>query len=427
MSLAASRRALALASAALLATTAACTGSEEPPDTARPVSPVSVELAPEGVPDAVSIGVVVSLSSAPDQGAQWSQAAAGAQVAAYRYGLGDVDVSVLARDDHGSGKGARQAVHSLADEGVSGIVLATEGSHVDRALVAAADRGLPVLLPYEGDAAQLPEGAWTTSPSDEQAGAALATALTTAGASRPLLVDAGGGPLPGVGTQEQVTLRPGGEVTAVAAQVARQTRGQDSADSVLVSGPAPLQGQLVQALQARNVTVPLFLSDDAVSPAFADSLARAGGSLASPLTTAGLDTDDVAALDSGTSGAAVSAYLAALRATAEDGDVTDFFGDELFETVAPVADVRSHDAVVALVSAAAAAGSAEPGDVQQALSGLTLDHGDGLAGPALDFGSSSAIPPESVVPLQATTQDPGLRPVSSAGTPRLYWFASPTD
>ena len=77
---------------------------------------------------------------------------------------------------------------------------------------------------------------------------------------------------------------------------------------------------MIQALQARNVELPVFLSDDSVSPVFATVLDGTGGSLSLPLTTAGLDTDDVAALAPGTEGAAVSAYLAALRATAEDGD-----------------------------------------------------------------------------------------------------------
>ena len=109
-----------------------------------------------------------------------------------------------------------------------------------------------------------------------------------------------------------------------------------------------------------TVALPAFLTSDAVSPAFAAALDESGASLASPLTTAGLDTDDVAALAPGSEGAAVSAYLAGLRATAEDGEVTDFFDNEKFETVAGAADARSHDAVVALVTAVADATSADP-------------------------------------------------------------------
>jgi len=421
-----SRLLLSLAASAVLVTTSACTSSEEEPvENARPVSPPAVELAPEGVPESMSIGVVVSLTSAPGEGSQWNEAAEGARVAAYRYGLGDVEVTIVPRDDRGTAKGADEAVRSLAAEGVSGIVLATEGKHLSGAVAAASEEGVPVLLPYGDAPSDLPEGAWTTGADAGQVSATLAAALESAGVGRPAVVDAGGAPVD-VDEASILTLRSGGDAAALARRIVRLNRSAAGADSVVVTGPAEVQAQMVQALQERNVELPVFLTDDAVSPAFAVALEESGASLSVPLTTAGLDTDDVAALAPGTEGAAVSAYLAALRVTAEDGDVTDFFDDEAFETVAGEADVRSHDAVVALVTAAAAAGSADPTDVRDTLAGITPDQGDGLAGPALDFSSSAAVPADSVVALQATTQDPGLRPVDLAGAPRLYWFESPT-
>jgi hypothetical protein len=303
--------------------------------------------------------------------------------------------------------------------------MATEGDHVNRALDAAAEAGVPVLLPYADGTGELPEGVWTTGADAGQVSSTLAAALESTGVTRPAVVDAGGRPVD-VDEAGTVTLRSGNGA-AVAARVVRLSRSAAGADSVVVTGPAELQARAVHALQERNVTLPVFLTDDAVSPAFSTALEEAGGSLSTPLTTAGLDTDDVAALAPGTEGAAVSAYLAALRVTAEDGEVTDYFDDEKFETVAGAADARTHDAVVALVTAAAAAGSADATDVRDALSGLTADQGDGLAGPALDFTAApAAVADDAVVPLQATTQDPGLRPVDLAGAPRLYWFESPT-
>ena len=415
---------LGVATSALLLGTSACSGEEAPAETGKPASPPAVELSPEAAPEAVSIGVLVSLSSAPGEGSQWSEAAEGARVAAYRYGLGDVDVSVVPRDDKGTAAGAEAAVHSLADEGVSGIVMATEGRHVARALTTASELG--VLLPYAEQAGDLPEGVWTTGADAAQVSTTLATALESAGVSRPAVVDAGGAPVD-VDEAGTLELRAGGNATAVATRVARLSRSAARADSVVVSGPAEVQAQVVQALQERDVPLPVFLTGDAVSPAFASALAESGGSLSAPLTTVGLDTDDVAALAPGTEGAAVSAYLAALRTTAEDVDVTDFFDDEKFETVAGAADARSHDAVVALVTAAAAAGSADPAEVRDALAGLTVDQGHGLAGPSLDFSAApAAVAGDAVVPLQATIQDPGLRPVDRSGAPRLYWFESPT-
>jgi hypothetical protein len=421
-----SRVLLGVAASAVLVTTSACTSSEDSPsETGQPVSPPAVELAPEGVPDDVSIGVVVSLTSAPGEGAQWNEAAEGARVAAYRYGLGDVDVTLVPRDDRGTADGADAAVRELAEEGVSGIVMATEGKHVTGALDAASELGVPVLLPYADSLSGLPEGVWTTGADAAQVSTTLSAALEPAGVSRPAVVDAGGAPvdLDEAGT---LTLRPGGDATGLANRIRNLARSAARADSVVVTGPAALQAQMVQALQERNIALPVFLTGDAVSPAFAQALDETGASLSAPLTTAGLDTDDVAALAPGTEGAAVSAYLAALRVTAEDGGVTDFFDDEKFETVAGAADARSHDAVVALVTAAAAAGSAEPAEVRDTLAGLTPDASDGLAGPALDFSSPAAVSSDAVVSLQATTQDPGLRPIDLAGAPRLYWFESPT-
>jgi len=417
---------LGVAASAVLVAGSACTSEETPEETGKAVSPPAVELSPEGVPDeGVSIGVVVSLTSAPGEGAQWNEAAEGARVAAYRYGLGDVEVRIEPRDDQGTAEGAETAVRELADEGVSGIVMATEGSHVTDALAAASELGVPVLLPYADTLTTLPEGVWTTGADAQQVSTTLAAALDDLGASRPAVVDAGGAPLD-VDEAGTVRLRTGGNPKAAVAKVARLSRSAARADSVVVTGPAELQAQVVLAMQERDLSLPAFLTSDAVSPAFGAALDESGASLASPLTTAGLDTDDVAALEPGSEGAALSAYLAGLRATAEDGEVTDFFDNEKFETVAAAADARSHDAVVALVTAVADAASADPKAVRDALTGLTPDQGDGLAGPPLDFSAPSAVSGDAVVPLQATTQDPGLRPVDLSGPPRLYWFETPS-
>ena len=91
------------------------------------------------------------------------------------------------------------------------------------------------------------------------------------------------------------------------------------------------------------------------------------------------------------------------------------------------ADTRSHDAVVALVTAAAKAGSSDPAAVTKALSGLTVTHADGLAGPDLHLGAAGTLADDDVHALQASTQDPGLRPAAAAAEPRLFWFSAPTD
>jgi ABC-type branched-subunit amino acid transport system substrate-binding protein len=407
---------------ALLVGATACTSAD---GSTQPVEPIAVELSPDGLPDDVTIGVVASLSSPTGEGSQWREAAEGAQVAAYRYGLGETGVALTAEDDRGTRQGAVAAVEKLVDQGVTGIVLATAGDHVTSALEVASDAGVPVLMPYSGAADQLPVGVWTTGPRPEQAGAALASAIESSGVSSPAFVDAGGGKPAGLDVAGGEVFRPGDDAARLAATLARRAQGPQPIDSVVVSGPAESQALVVGALQEKNLDVPVFLSGDALSPAFPAALAEAGGSLSGQITSVGIDNSDVVALDPGQPGAAVSAFLAGVRATAQDGRSTDFFDAQPFGTVAGAADARSHDAVVALATAAAEAGSAEPAEVMRALESLRVSRTDGLAGPGLDFGDSEALPEDAVVPLQATTQDPGLRPVDAAASPRLLWFALP--
>lgn len=435
MSVRSSRRWAALPAAALLAlAVTSCSGDDAEPEdaaesTAAPATPAAVPLEAEGLPEGASIGVVVSLSSPDDSGAQWNEAAQGAEVAAYRLGLGGTPVDVVAVDDRGTVEGAEQAVQNLAEQGVAGVVVASSGPHVAGAVDAAAETGVPVLLPYAPSPA-LPDGApvWLTGPAQTAIADELTGAIDAAGVSKPVLVDAGGGELPTLAPAAQRALAVGAPVSAADRLASEIARLADDAevDSVVVTGPASRQAVMVRALQGSAVSLPVFLTPDALSPVLATDLVEADGSLASEMVTVGEDTGDVAALEPGATGESLSAYFAAVRAAAADPAVEDFFDGEPFSTIAGSADTRSHDAVVALARAAAEAGSTEPAAVADALGDLQLGRADGLTGSGLDFTSSRALPADQVVALQATSQDPGVRPVSgSAPAPRLFWFAVP--
>ena len=78
--------------------------------------------------------------------------------------------------------------------------------------------------------------------------------------------------------------------------------------------------------------------------------------------------------------------------------------------------------MVAVVRAAAVARSTEPAKVAEALPGLQAGTADGVAGPALDFAGTEAVPDDAVVPLASTSVSPGVRP--EAPEPSLFWFES---
>ncbi|SDT06811.1 ABC transporter substrate-binding protein [Microlunatus soli] len=395
-----------------------------PPTQPAAAAPVAVSV-PEA-PRQLTIGVLLTLSAAPGEGAEWKNAAEGSKVAAQRLSMGGIDVKLVAADDKGTTDGAGQAVRQLAKQHVSGIVVASSGAHLKGAGAAAKKAHLPLLFPYEPDTALLGDNAWATGPSTATIGKAMAASLQAAKLKRPLVIDAGGGVPEGVRAEGSLDFASGGDTATLVKHVQGLIGGKNPNDAVIVSGPANTQATVVRALQGGGIGVPVYVTPQATSPSFGTALAEAGGSLSTSLTTIGPDWGDSAALRSDPAGQSMSAFLSAVRLMAADDQQKSLMGDQTFAEVAAAADAPSHDAVVAIVRAAAAARSADPAKVSAAMSGLKLDHDSGLAGPTLDFGTDSALDPGAVGVLRSSDQDLGVRPQSDAGTPRLIWFAAPT-
>ncbi|GAB2584910.1 type 1 periplasmic-binding domain-containing protein [Microlunatus antarcticus] len=412
-------RATTLAAGLALLATAGCSVST--PQTGL-AAPVPVELTAE-VPGQLTIGVEVTLSGAPGEGAEWRDAAEGAVVAARRFALGGTKITLVAINDKGTSDGAASAVKALAGRNVSAVVMATTGEHVAAGLTEAAADQIPVLLPYDLGADGAAGQVWSTGPGRQATDTRLVETMAGRKLDAPLLVDAGGGPVTGLTPRDVQTYAAGADAAALAQGVARRQRQLDTAvDSVVVSGAPELQAAVVAALQGAGVDVPILLTPQALSPAFPAALVAAGGSLSGQLTSVGLDDGDATALESTDAGRALAAYFSGLQLAAGDPATKDLAGDRPFAEVAAAADVSSHDAVVAVVRAAAVARSTDPARVAEALPGLRLGSGDGIAGPPLDFSSTGAVPADAVVPLASTAVSPGVRPASDA--PALFWFDS---
>ncbi|MCS5511843.1 hypothetical protein NY537_03680 [Curtobacterium flaccumfaciens pv. betae] len=420
-------------------------GSSTPAEAVPATVPVKITV--KHVPDTTKIGVVVTLGDG--EGSEWNEAAQGALVAERRLALGGTDITLVTKNDGGTSAGAKTAVESLAKSGVAGIVVASSGKHVSGALTTAAEKHIPVVVPY----ASAEKDSWSTAPTAESIGAAMTTALGDA--KSPLLVNLGGGAPADLRVAHVLDGDDTADTAELAATIASRTGATDAdddtaeaadadpkaapdSDAVVVSGSAQRQGALVAALQAADVTVPVVLTPDATSPAFGAALVDAGGSLSGSFRTVGVATDDARALSSDAEGRAMSAFLGGVRVLADDADAQNLTGDRPFSAVAGAADARSHDAVVALVRAVGKAGSTEPSDVTDALAALDLDSAAGIAGPALDFTRQQALGVSATV-LAASAQPLGLRPdTASSGTggddsgsdaaqsTALVWFADST-
>lgn len=409
-----------------------------PKEASRPdpvAATVPVALKAEGLPNDFSIGVVLTLGQSGEPGSEYNRAAQGAIVAAQRFAKGGAAVALVAQNDRGTEDGARAAVHALAEQGASGVVVATTGAPARAAAKAAEELGLPAILPY-AEPSDPAQATWTTRPSGASVAAALRTALN--GKNRVLLVGDGGEVPASVGISQTLNLDGFDAVMDLAQEAAIQTGDQlrppaedapagagstrvaEPADAVVVSAATPQRlARLVQALQARDVSVPVVIPDGATAPAFASTLSELDGAASGQLVSVAPAGGDATALQQDAQGRGMSAFLSAVRLASGDPKVKNLTGDAAFFADAWAADSRSHDAVVALVRATASAGSGEPSKVGAALRTMSFGPGDGLAGPALDFSRSAALTAEAI-PVYASPQDLGLRPPDEAA-PRLVW------
>ncbi|MDI2033289.1 hypothetical protein [Paenarthrobacter nitroguajacolicus] len=400
---------------------------------------VPVGLKADGLPADFSIGVVMTFGQSGEPGSEYNRAAQGAIVAAQRFAQGGAAVALPTQNDRGTEDGARAAVASLAEHGVSGVVVASTGPQARAAAKAAEELSLPVILPYT-EALEPAQTTWTTGPTAASVQAGLRTAL--AGKSRVLLVSDGGEVPASVTPTDTLVLDGFSDVSALAQEAAIRTGDQlrppskdapvdtegtrtaNPADAVVVSAATPQRlARLVQALQSRDVSVPLVLSDGATTPAFASSLSELDGTASGQLVSIAPATGDAVALQQDAQGRGMSAFLAGIRLATGNPEIKNLTDETPFSADAWAADARSHDAVVALVRAGALAGSNDPSKVAASLRTMSFGPGEGVAGPTLDFSQSQALTAEAT-PVYASPQDLGLRPADE-NAPRLVWVPAP--
>ncbi len=319
--------------------------------------------------------------------------------------------------------------------------MATTGPQARAAAKTAEELGLPAILPY-AEPSDPAQATWTTGPSGVSVQSALRTALN--GKKRVLLVGDGGEIPTSVGISQTLNLDGFDDVTGLAQEAAIRTGDQlrppaadapagaestriaEPADAVVVSAATPQRlARLVQALQSRDVSVPVVIPNGATAPAFASTLAELDGAASGQLVSVAPAGGDATALQQDAQGRGMSAFLSAVRLASGDPEIKNLTDDAPFSADAWAADSRSHDAVVALVRAAALAESGDPAKVGAALRTMSFGPGEGLAGPGLDFSRSAALTAEAI-PVYASPQDLGLRPPDE-DAPRLVWVPAPAD
>jgi ABC-type branched-subunit amino acid transport system substrate-binding protein len=399
-----------------------CSGTKQDTPTPAAVTPfepvpVAITVTPK-LEEPVSIGLIVP--PVEGYGEEFRPLAEGAGVAARRFQAGSTDVRIVTALDDGTPAGALSAMNTLLNQHVAGVVFTAAGAHSVEALQAASAAQTAVIITHTAPPPETFDAVWSLAPSSAAVTEALAGAASEAGASKPLLA---------VGANPTVEVSPVKtfSVDDLASLTAAITEGIDAReiDSIYIVASARQQATAVAAIQTTlgGRQIPILLTPQTQTPLFA-TLAAESSTTPGWWITAGTDTQDHVALTRSDAGDRVAAFLAALRLGAQDPECRNVYDDDTCAATGAHADIVSHDAVAALVFAAAAAGTATPEAVQAALESLKLDSGDGIAGASLDFTKPYALGEGSVVALRASAADSGLRPRPPDGRPSqlLDWF-----
>ena len=357
------------------------------------------------------VGLIVS-SAGP--GADLKDMASGAYVAAFRLNgakSGADAVSLVVEDDNGTPDGATTAVSNLVDAGVIGIVYASTGEQLLAGAATAAEKGVAVVYPYADDARIAEQGAtsYVAAPTITQTAQKLAGYAKSSNYSKVTLLrqvgsygDAGKAALTAAGmsfvSDTPVSATDPVPGAAIAA---------GKPDAVIVWADAATSLVAADALSVGGFGGALLFGDRTPVPNFAHGVAA---SLAPSVHDGALAAGTWAGPDVPTA-AADAFYLARERAITTGAVSADL----------TMADFRSHDAVLALVQAAA--DKADRAAVLDGIKGVSTAAVAGTVGAPADFSKQLAFADGDVALLAFSNLNDGGGRYPTEATAGGHWIA----
>lgn len=387
----------------------------------KPFQPIAVPVTIDGADDEISIGLIYSRTNDPNQGDGWYSSLSGAQVASYRLTQGGLKTTIIAVNDYGTKDGAREAVATLTNEKVSGIIVGTSGSHCSVLSEAAATSNIPFVFLYENVSGN---NSYSFALSPEESLNLLKENMNAEGLSHSLvLTDDARHVIQGADSlvwDSFHTTMPTDKTTqdTITKRVSDHLAGE-TYDSFVISGNPVFQAYAVTSLQQAGLSFPIFLTPQARNPLFVQTLHNTG-TLYGDMRTIGFSDADTLSTRSDIQGSSAAAFLSALRALNRDTSAMSVDNAQPLGAVSAWADALSHDAILSFGYACGKAqDSCEAEKISEALANLSLSQSDGTIS-SLDFSTPQPFESDSLVLLNATNQDIGMRETQ---TPRLYWYS----
>lgn len=352
-----------------------------------------------GEPGALRIGVV---QSAVGDGSDVYGMGTGAEVAAFQLRQSGDSVEIVPANDAGEGSGGaevvRELVHPANGQPIDALIYASTGPHVLRAIGPAVKAGIPVFLPYDSTSfGHLPAGVWMTGPSLRTEWSIIEQYLKT-NYKAPAVVwkVVGRGASEGVGGFHYARTLDEHQLTSA---LASATTSKTAVSLVVVNASASDTAKVVEQLESAGISN-VIAGPSATTPAFASDLGSSTNDQAG-LISVGPNLTDLSPSPE------VSTFLEAVRLLAlesvqPNGSPLCFAGNG-----AGTADFSSHDAVLALATAAKLAGATDgPALLRQIENGLTVTSNDGIVLSPMIFAGRGVTGPSSAVSLLDATTSP---------------------
>lgn len=376
---------------------------------------VPVTLTASSQAQNASIGLIVTIGNENAEGSEWNAAASGAKVAIERFNRAGANISLITEDDRGTAEGAVQAIESLAHQGVSGIIVASHGQHIEPALQKAQELGIAVILPY----AESIYDAWSLHPSKESLQKLIVA--HNASSQKVIRLDQRGYTGLEVPAEESIEVDSSTDFNKLTEQINHKIGDLGDSATIFVNTDSYTQARVTRALQESGTRAQVLLGNEATSPAFSEVFMTDNSSSVVNALSVGYKTDDSVALQADGQGRAMSAYLQMVKILAESSETTNALGDQKFSDVAIAADSRSHDAAVALIRAVENADSTDAKAVKKAVANLELAASDGITGPSLSFTQPHAVTAELLI-LSPAVGDINLRTSQESNYTPIIWF-----
>lgn len=377
---------------------------------------VPVELRAGGSVKGGSIGLLITVGNENAEGSEWNQAAAGAQVAVERFNRAGADLTLVTEDDRGTASGALAAVRSMADQNVSGIIVATRGEHLKAAIYLAQQLDIPLIFPYDSPNA---EGTWSFQADDQS----MKNLMVVHNAGQRLIrLDQENFGGVEYAADQVVNVTADTDTEQLARDLSQQVKDSKVPVAIAINADPYLQARIVRSLQDLGVDAELILAPGATSPAFGASY-LSGDVKRSTINAVsiGYNSGDAVALQSDGEGRSMSAYLQMVKIMSDSSNATSPLGDQPFSAVAGAADSRSHDSLVAFVRAMERSPSHKAKDVKETLRGLKLSPADGITSGSVDFSSQHVVQAKPIL-LAASIGNLDMRGSLPSATVGVQWF-----